>query len=219
VYLLVEEDEFERARVHERLSYVIEEGVDYPGGYVDVKLVTESYLDAAAARGDDPVRASFVDAFIAWSKVEDLSERIRAISEFPDHLWERRMASFIAQARLYGAYFLPQGEMNQDPMLTYYAAVYLAFAAGRALLALNRVLFQGPKYLKTAVAARPRAPEGFVDLMAALLAEPSSERASDLALSLEAFHQWPLTIEATLSRFVSDNELAWLTRTPPPEFA
>lgn len=219
VYLLVKEDEFERARASERLSYVIEEGVDYPGGYIDVKVATESYLEAAAARGDDPVRASFVDSFIAWSRIDGLVERVRAITELPEALWEQRMTSFIAQTRLYGAYFLPQGEMKQDPMLTHYAAVHLAFAAGRALLALNRVLFQGPKYLMSAVGQLPRAPEGFTDLMAVLLAEPSSDRASDLALALEGFHSWPLAVDATLSRFVSDNELAWLTRTAPPEFS
>ena len=46
---------------------------------------------------------------------------------------------------------------------------------------------------------------------------PSPETADALLIALEAFHDWQVGHEETLSMFVEDNELAWLTGVPAPE--
>jgi predicted nucleotidyltransferase len=219
LYLVVDDDAFARARDDGRLSYVSGEGVTYEGGYFDIKLVTLDYLDQAALRGDDPCRASFQSARVAWSTIDDLEERLARILAVSEESWSRREAAFMAHARLQNWYFLPQAFDHGNTFLLHHAAVHLVMAAGRALLALNRVLFKAPKYLERTVADVPRKPDGYVQLANDVLARPTPATAAALMSALEEFHSWPLSPAETLSRYVEDNELAWLTGTMPPEYS
>lgn len=91
-------------------------------------------------------------------------------------------------------------------------------AGGRALLALNRTLFRGPKYLESSIGALDRKPYDYYHHLARqLVTRPSEESAAAYMQALETFHSWPLDRTASLSVFVRDNELAWLTGVLPPE--
>jgi predicted nucleotidyltransferase len=219
LYLIVTESAWDRAFAAQRLMYVERDGADYEHGYFDIKLATLSYLEDAAERGDDPVRDSFAAARIVFSRVPDLGERMARVAAVPDEEWENRAGSFVAQARLHGGYFLKQGVERGDPLLAANAAVHLALAVGRALLASNRVLFPGPKYLGAAVAALPAKPPGIEDALIAVVRQPSIEAGSALLELLEGFREWPMPPGRTLSAFILDNELAWRYRTKPPEYS
>ncbi|GAA2103591.1 hypothetical protein GCM10009841_20830 [Microlunatus panaciterrae] len=220
LYLLVTEEEFAAAGRNRRLSYVETEGADYDGGYFDIKLVTLPYLTQAAERGDDPVRASFIGARVVWSRVDDLEERLARIRTVPSEVWAPRMASFLSQLRLYGGYFLPQGAKDdQNDYLRHHAAVHLVGAAGRALLAYNRVLFRGPKYLAAQVAELNDKPAGYEAAARLVLAQPTEASGRELMRLMESFTEWPWVPAESLSTFVQDNELAWLNGTLPPEYS
>jgi len=47
----------------------------------------------------------------------------------------------------------------------------------------------------------------------------TSISASALMNAVEAFSEWPMTLAETLSRYVEDNELSWLTGEMPPEYS
>lgn len=158
LYLLVTEEAWDQAFAAERLMFVESEGADYDHGYFDIKLATLSYLDDAADRGDDPVRDSFAHRRVVFSRVDDLEARLDRIAIVPDDAWAGREASFLAQADLHGGYFLTQAFERGDRLLLQHAAVHLVTAASRLLLAHNRVLFQGPKYLTKTVASLPSQP-------------------------------------------------------------
>jgi len=218
LYLLVTEDRWAEAYAAERLMYTEQDGIDYDGGYFDVKLATLSYLDDAADRGDDPVRDSFSASRIVFSRIDDLDARIARIQP-ADAEWDARVASFLAQARLHGGYFLQQAHASGDQLLLRHASVHLATSAARALLAANRVMFPGPKYLSALVAGLDRKPHGFDALLTAAITDPAPDTADALLASLEAFTGDLLPRDRTLSRFVLDNELAWRYRTKPPEYS
>jgi hypothetical protein len=219
LYLVVDDAAFAQARNDGRLSYVSGDGVTYEGGYFDIKLVTLDYLDQAARRGDDPCRASFESARVVWSTIDDLEERLARILDVSEESWLHREAAFMAHARLQNWYFLPQAFDQGNAFLLHHAAVHLVMAAGRALLALNRVLFKAPKYLERTVAELRRSPDGYAQLASDVLANPTPATASALMNALEEFHSWPLSPAETLSRYVEDNELSWLTETMPPEYS
>jgi predicted nucleotidyltransferase len=195
LYLVVTEEAWAEAFTSRRLMFVETQGAEYEGGYFDVKLATLSYIDDAAERGDDPVRDSFAHSRIAFSRVDDLAERLARAARVPDDEWEARAASFVAQCRLYGGYFLEQGAKSGDVLLTSHAAVHLVVAASRALLALNHVLFQGPKYLAKSVAALERRPEEFPGLVDRLLANPGAPAGRAVLESIEGFADWHLPPE------------------------
>ena len=218
LYLVVTEDRWAEAYAAERLMYTEQDGIDYDAGYFDVKLATLSYLDDAADRGDDPVRDSFAASRIVFSRVDDLDARIARIQPAADE-WDARVASFLAQARLHGGYFLKQAHESGDRLLLRHASVHLATSTARALLAANRVVFPGPKYLSALVAGLERKPRDVDALLTAAIEDPSPATADALLASLESFAGSLLPPEKTLSRFVLDNELAWRYRTKPPEYS
>ena len=218
VYLIVTDEAFTRAHEREQLSFVDKGVATYDGGYVDIKVATLDYLVRAATEGDDPVRASFLGARVAWTRDPRVADLVAAIPVLPEEAWADRTASFIAQMRLYGGYFLGQGQKLGDEYLLRWAALHTVSSAGRALLARAHVLFPGNKYLSHLVAALPDLPRGYAQLAEELLVAPTAEIGSTFLALMEAHHDWPLAREQTLSRFVRENELAWLTRVPPPEF-
>ncbi len=219
LYLVVTEERWDAGFAQQRLMFVEREGIGYEGGYFDIKLATLSYLDDAADRGDDPVRDSFAVSRIAFSRIDDLAERLGRVTKVPAASWDHRVASFLAQARLHGDYFLKGALSSGDVMLLRHASMHFALAAGRAVLAYNGVFFSGPKYLAKQLAALENKPDGFDDLLTAVVAQPTIEAADALLASLENFTGAALPADATLSTFVLDNELAWRYRTKTPEYS
>lgn len=218
VYLVVTQEAFEVAEAEERLSYIDTEVATYDGGYVDIKVATIEYLQAAVREADDPTRASFVGARVVWTRDEQVPDLVAAIPVVPQQEWEDRAGSFIAQMRLYGGYFLRQGHQLGDELLLRWAAIHTLTSAGRALLAHSHVLFSGTKYLSGLLASLPDLPEGYLEAAQELLVAPTPEAGARLMDLVEAHATWPVTPAQTLSRFVRENELTWLTRIPPPEF-
>lgn len=219
LFLLLTEDAFAEHARQNRFSYVDREQITYAGGYFDIKVISLDYLAQAADHGDDPTRSSLARARVAWSRIDDLDARVAAVADLPAEVWEQRIGSFIAQVRLHGGYFVNQASKLDNSYLLHHAAVHLVGAGGRALLALNRTFFPGHKYLEPTLAALDRIPVGYQDTARAALSRPGVETATVYRDLLEAFHPWPLTQQSTLSTFVRDNELSWLTGTAPPEYS
>jgi len=222
VTVVVTEKAFEQARAEDRVSYVDRDAATYEGGYVDVKVVTLALIAAGGERGDEPMRAAFLEARVAWARDDairsELEQLLKAVVELDEAEWERRMASAIAVVRLQAGYFAKQAFVSGEEYLLRHATLHTVSAAGRALLAVNRILFQGHKYLFTTLAGLENIPDGFLDQARTVLADPTPERLDVLVKTVEDFHDWPLTRAATLSRYVSDNELAWLDRSLPTEY-
>ena len=140
VYLVVDADRFAELAAADRWAWVDRVGLDYPGSYIDVKATDLAYLRAAAERGDDPTRASFVGARVAYGAVDGLEELVAAIPRLPERGWDGRIASHVAQAHLHGGYFLRQAEERGDAFLLHHATTHLTMAAARAALAAAQVL-------------------------------------------------------------------------------
>ncbi|SDG64515.1 nucleotidyltransferase domain-containing protein [Microbacterium pygmaeum] len=217
VYLVVDDEHFAAASESDRFAWIDRAGLDYPGSYIDVKLASPGYLEAAAERADDPTRASFAGARVAFSRLAGLESLLARIVLLPDEVWATRIRSNVAQARLYGGYFLPQAVERGDAFLRQHAGLHLALAAARAALAAGRVLHQGPKYISHLVRTVPT-PDGFVSAWQAVLDHPEIENARVLMGLVDTWLDEDLSPDDALSVFIRDNELAWLRGTIPTEF-
>jgi hypothetical protein len=217
VYLVVSEERFARETAAGRFAWVERRGADYPGSYIDIKLATPAYLAAAADRGDDPTRASFAGAEVVFSRDEGVGRQVGRIPHLPDDAWDERVRSYVAQARLYGGYFLPQGAERGDAFLVRHAAVHLTLAAARAALAAGHVLMPGPKYVSRLVRT-VATPEGFVDAWERAVIEPGTATAEPLLRLLDDWLGEAMDGDQALSTFIRDNELAWLRGGVPAEF-
>src|SRR4030042_284906 len=61
------------------LFYWTVEFCDYPGGYIDGKIVDLEYLRAAAERGNETKRAEFTTDSIAHSKIPEIGDLVARI--------------------------------------------------------------------------------------------------------------------------------------------
>lgn len=220
--LVATEDGYAEHQRTDRLSYV-EQAPDFGEHmYFDIKVTSLRQLEHAVAAADDPMRASVLSARVAWSHPSlspgRIAELLTAIVDPPEHRWTELQASFLAQVVLHGGYFLAQAEERGLGMLRRHASVHFAWALGRALLARNRVLYRGPKYLETQLAGLEDAPPDIAARLAAFVEDPTAVAARDLRRELFAMGGWPIAADATLARFVEDNELAWDTGVLPPEY-
>ena len=217
VYLVVEDARFAAETDAGRFAWVDRWGVDYPGSYIDIKLASPSYLEAAAEKGDDPTRASFLGARIAWSRMPGLEDAVSRITTLPDDVWDERVRSHVAQARLYGGYFLRQAMEHGDEFLRRHAGLHLTLAAARAALAADHVMLPGPKYISKLVRTVPT-PDGFVTAWDDAVTNPDLESGQALLLILDGWLGGQMSPDESLSTFIRDNELAWLRGTVPAEF-
>lgn len=216
-FVVVVTDEAWREAVYlERVMVVEHDDIDYEGGYFDVKFATAKHLAAAAERGDDPARHSLGTAKVLYDQGTGLSATLRRIAEStqagPD-----LVASFVAQARIHGQYFLASGIRHQETFLAAHAAVHFGLAAGRGLLADAGIRYPGPKDLLATLRTLPEPGGRFALAIAEVARTPSLQAARELLDLVELHLGRALPEAATLSRFVTDNELAWLRRTTPPE--
>ena len=218
VYLVVTDEAYETATRSGRVAYVSTTGVDYEGGYVDVKLASPRYLRAAADHGDDPTRASFDGGRVTLDRTGDLTKLVGQVADLPADAWAQRVRTYRAQLALYGGYFLVQAADRGDHFLLHHSAVHAALAAGRCALAHHRRLFRGQKYLTTDLGRLTDLPEAFLDAWSAVLDAPAPTAARTLIGIIDTWLQDPLTGDEALSAFVAANELGWLNHTIPPEY-
>ncbi|MEI3846761.1 MULTISPECIES: nucleotidyltransferase domain-containing protein [unclassified Microbacterium] len=217
VYLVVDDERFAAETARGRYAWVERRDLDYPGSYIDIKLVSTTYLQTAIERADDPTRASFVGARVAWSELDGLADTVARIPVLPDDVWEERIRSHVAQARLYGGYFLRQAVERGDGFLRRHAGLHLALAAARAALAANHVMLPGPKYVSKLMLTVDT-PDGFVEAWSRVVDDPDTDSGRELLRILDEWLAGDLTPDETLSTFIRDNELAWLRGTVPAEF-
>jgi hypothetical protein len=218
VYLVVTDQAYEAAAASRQVAYVIRSGVQYEGGYIDVKLASPSYLRAAVDHGDDPTRASFDGGRVTLDRLGDLEQLVRRMADLPAAAWTERVRTYRAQLALYGGYFLVQAADRGDGFLLHHSAVHCAMAAGRCALAHHQQLFRGQKYLAGDLSRLDGLPDRFLRAWSAVLETPTPSAARELIAVVDAWLGEPLTGDEALSTFIAANELAWLNHTIPPEY-
>ena len=222
VSIVVDDATFAVAYETGRVSWVEHDLATYDGGYVDIKILTIDQLALVSERGDEPTRATYVGARVAWVREPalqlDLERLIDGIGELPDDEWRRREESGIAFFRLQVEYFAPHAIAVGDTFLLHHSAVHAVSGAARALLARHRKLFMSNKYVSSTMPTLPGVPTEWTSLSTALLESPGTETFAAFRDMVEGAAPWTLPTDGTGGRFIADNELAWLTGVPPSEY-
>jgi Nucleotidyltransferase domain len=212
VYIVVGEDVYKERKATGDLALI--DQCDYPGGYIDGKLITLQILKETAARGSEPMRSSFTGAKVAYSRLGNLEPVLAAIPVYPEKHRSTNMRDFFACMALHAGYFGPQALARQDPFLLGHSLSQTVLFAGRALLAHNRVLFPCPKQLLGTLEKAPDKPEGYMDMTRELLATPTTELFAAYYEMISGFTDWGIPETAVLTRFMELDEWRWLASEP-----
>ncbi len=105
VYLVVTDDEYEKAVAELATAYFNFEVSTYEGGYIDGKIINYDFLVKAKKFGSEPTRASFIGAKVLWTKIDGLQMLIDQIPIFDETCREKKLQSFFAQVFTWGQFF------------------------------------------------------------------------------------------------------------------
>jgi len=208
VVLIATEAEYARRAPARALTYYTTEFCDYPGGYVDGKIVNLDFLHEVAECGSEPARAAFSGAIIGYSRLPGLEDLLRRIPVYPEAQRTSRLQSFYAQVQAL-AWYVGEAERRGDRYLLQKMSADLVLFAGRLILAHNRILFPYHKWLFTELARAPEKPEDMLALADQLLAAPSKLLAEQFSQCVLNFAEWEKPPEGWPARFMQDTEWAW----------
>ncbi|MEM6930989.1 MAG: hypothetical protein AAF602_28900, partial [Myxococcota bacterium] len=214
--ILATDEEFQRRFAARDLFINRRDLCDYEGGYVDGKIVDLGFLRDVAERGNEPSRAAFEGAFVAYSHVDGLDELVRRIPVYPEAGHEERVRAFYSMSFIQH-WLMNEAERHGNRYVVLRAASQLALFAGRLILAHNRRLFPYHKWLVRTLEIVADKPDGFLDRVQSLVDEPSGEAATALFDTVRAFADWGVTDLEAYTWFMTEVEWSWQSGTTPME--
>lgn len=189
---------------------------DYPGGFVDGKIINMKYLNDVAEKGNEPSRAAFDGAFTGYSRIHNLDEILSRIPVYPEEHREERIRSFYSMAFIQN-WLMGEASRHGNIYTITRAASQLALFAGRLILAHNRVLFPYHKWFIHYLNKCSDKPDGFIENVTSLLEKPSSETANTLFEGLKNFKDWGVTDLEAYTWFMKEVEWSWMPGATPLE--
>lgn len=96
ILLVASEEEFARRMSTMDLGYHEREVPEYPGGFVDGKIIDLAFLHDVADHGSEPARAAFLRAIVAYSRIPDLDALVASIRAYPEQEREAKMRAFVS---------------------------------------------------------------------------------------------------------------------------
>lgn len=214
ILLVATDEEYARRVAVQDIWYINREVCDYPQGYAEGKIIDWQFLQDVASHGSEPARASFVGAFVGYTRVAGLQELIQSIPVYQEAEWRAKIVSFYSQV-LISNWYMHEAEKRDDVYLKVQTAANMTFYGGRLILAHNRILYPYHKWFTYELQRAEKKPDGFIDNMKQLLTHPCQEHAQVFCDSLVSFHDWGVTYEQAIVKFFQDVEYNWRDGHPP----
>ena len=216
-FLIIASDEaFEQHQAARDLFINRRDLCDYDGGFVDGKIINLAFLSALAERGNEPSRAAFEGAFLAYSHVHGLDGLLQRIPVYPEAGHDERIAAFYSMAFMQH-WMIHEAERHGNCYTLTRAASQLALYAGRLILAHNRRLFPYHKWLTRALDSVPDKPDDLMARFDGLLTDPCGARATALFEEVRAFQDWGVSDLEAYTWFMTEVEWSWMSGTTPIE--
>lgn len=210
--LVVTDEEYEKRKRRNKIFFFDTQYCDYPGGYVDGKIVNLQFLRTVAERGSEPARDAFRDAWIAFSKIPELDELLKKIPIYQKDEKAEKIQSFLAQFEI-ANWFIGEAERRKDKYLLTRASTDLVLFGGRLILAHNEIIYPFHKLFMNALKRAPEKPENLIELINLLLDKPNSKNAKAFYDAVKTFKKWRLRRLPNV-QFMIDTELAWVEGKP-----
>lgn len=214
IMLVATDEEYARRAPTNDLLYFATDVCDYPGGYVDGKIIDIGYLQDAADRGSEPTRSAFRGAFLAYSHLPALADMIQQIPVYPEHEREAKIRAFYCQVMLL-TWYVGEAEKRADTYLLTHTASELVFFASRLLLAHNRILYPYHKWMMYVLRPVEDKPADFMMLAETLLQHPSKANAQAVCDSIIQFLGWTITMQEAGADFMKTREWNWRNGNTP----
>ncbi|MHA2399787.1 MAG: nucleotidyltransferase domain-containing protein [Promethearchaeota archaeon] len=212
VTLVATDEEFEKRKKRSMYLYYETKFCDYPGGYIDGKVVNLEFVKTVAERGSETARDAFRESWIAYSKIPELEDLLKRIPVFQKEEKEEKIAKFLAQFET-ANWMITEAERRNDEYLLTRAVTDLILFGGRLILEHNEILYPFHKLFMQTLEKAPDKPENLMRLINTLLKKKNSENAKTLFDAIKGFKKWHSS-EFWAIRFLIDSEWAWIDGKP-----
>jgi hypothetical protein len=210
--LVVSDEEYGKRKKRNRLIFYDTQYCDYPGGYVDGKIINLQFLKTVAERGSEPARDAFRDAWIAFSKIPELEELLKKIPVYQKNEQAEKIQSFLAQFEI-AYWYIGEAERRRDKYLLTRAVTDLVLFGGRLILAHNEIIYPFHKLFMNALNRAHEKPKNLIKLIDILLENPSLRNAEVFYDAVKSFRKWRIRGFPNI-QYMIDTELAWLEGKP-----
>jgi hypothetical protein len=206
--LIATPEEYEERLATHNLGYFAIDLCDYPGGYVDGKIISIGFIEEVADCGSEPARFAFQGAFPAYSQLDGLEELLLRASAYPEQGRINRIQSFHAQLIAW-RWFMDEAEKKDDPYLKARAASELSLFGARMVLAHNHILYPFHKWMRKALQQAQHRPDDLLERLDACVLQPSPVSAESYYRCILDYREWETAPESWPARFLLDTEWAW----------
>jgi hypothetical protein len=210
IVLVAAAEEYTQRVEQNHLHYYSTEDCDYPGGYVDGKIVDMQFLRDVERKGSEPARAAFKGAFLAYCRQPKVEDLLLRIPVYPEEGHLEKVRSFVAQL-LAWQWYAGEAEKLENTYLMHRAVSELLLYGGRLILAHNRMLYPYHKWFMAELRQAPDQPAGLMTHIETLLAQPSKAAADRFCAYILEFRAWEMPPEGWPARFMRDTEWTWRT--------
>lgn len=206
--LIATDEEYARRQPDRAFTFYATDLCDYPGGYVDGKIVNVAFLEEVADRGSEPARAAFEKVIVTYSRLPQLDDLLKRITTYPETGRIEKMQAFYAQL-LAMQWYAGEAEKRNNRYLLMRTVSELVLFGGRLMLAHNRMLYPYHKWFLRKLQDAPAKPDDLMTLIDRLLNEPNKANADHFCEAVLNFTAWPAPPEGWPARFMEDTEWAW----------
>jgi len=212
IYLVATDEEFEKRKAEKNYRYFTDSQdiCVSPCQYVDGKIVNLDFLLDAARRGSEPLRASFLGAFIAYSRIGGLEEVLKQIPVYSENEQIEKMRSFYSLVIAFN-WYINEAEKRNDKYLLIRSAAELVLFGGRLILAYNKVLYPYHKWFMNELKNAPKKPDNLIELAEKLLECPCRNNSKLFFDCIMNYTEWEKIIGRLdpFNRFIYDVEWNW----------
>jgi hypothetical protein len=214
ILIIVSDEAYQKRQIENRIHFFNRELCTYPGGYVDGKYHSPSYLNEVRARGSEPARFAFQDIQILFNRFDGLPELLTQIGRYPAEQQTERLIRFQAQLEAWH-WYAQEASKKQNPYLLGLAVSKLTLFGGRLVLAHNQQLYPYHKWFLKVLADVRYKPDGIVEQLEQLCAQPTLAGVETFYNTIASFRQWPSNPNGWPVQFMFDSEWNWLTGPTP----
>ena len=214
VTIIVDEAEYQKRKQENKLAFSLWDICNYPGGYVDCKVVSSDFLRMIIDRGSDPARYAYKDSNILFSRIDDLQKILEDIGRFPIRVKNTRRIRFVSQLLAWKWYY-SEAIKKQNQYLIYLSLQKIILFACRIILNENNLLYPYHKWLLSVVRNARNKPEGFDESIEQVMAEHTPDFVKQFCDDVlhfvgvdEKLLDWP-------NQFLLDSELNWVEHEAP----
>lgn len=208
ILIFVSDADYQKRFAENRVHFFNMDLVTYPGGYVDGKYSTRSFVRQVIEKGSEPARFAFAGSRVLFSKMDGFESEVQKAAQYPVAHKAGRIKRFYAQFEAWHWYCGEALRLDNPYLLATSVSKFILFS-GRLILAHNELLYPYHKWFLRMIESASDKPSSLLPCIQALTASPTTENVGALYAAVRDFRPW---IEGDFNwptQFMLDSELNW----------